>query len=355
MDIVGPWQIGRDKLYPINCLDNFSGFVKVVLFTECPRSSDCAAALSEFVAEAQFIPSKICVDNGPQFTGASFKQAVASYGAVLEYSGAYAHWAAGKIERWHRVLNERVRAAIHSYRSTLRRKYLSQGKGNVLVPVSATAVIGMVKEVVSRWNVSPRTGGRPSPHDMVRPYPAWIYTELNAYRPLPINPVRFPAESLLPLPKGAPQAGDLWRVVVHPGEYTVEPTLDLAPKLKPNHAYGRIVEPIGFGRYSVLLQGATRPVPKERRDLVSKVKEDSQETAADLPRLPLAEQPAVGQISATPEGSLIPPAEGQPAIAARGPRRNRKLVVDRLRAGEFAALSQPLLDNHQDEDPPVSL
>jgi hypothetical protein len=137
----------------------------------------------------------------------------------------------------------------------------------------------------------------------------------------------------------------------------VEPTLDLAPKLKPNHAYGRIVEPLGFGRYSVLLQGATRPVPKERRDLVSKVKEDSQETdetAADRPRLPLAEQPVVGQISAVLEGSLIPPAEGQPAVA-RGPRRNRRLVVDRLRAEGFAALSQPLLEYHHDEDPPVSL
>jgi transposase InsO family protein len=157
LDIVGPWQIGRDKLYLITCLDNFSGFVKASLFTECPRSSDCSAALSEFVGEAQFTPSKICVDNGPQFTGAAFKQAVASYGAVLEYSGAYAHWAAGKIERWHRVLNERVRAAIHSYRSTLRRKYLSQGKGNVLVPVSATAPLAAAR-VPTIWCGRTRLG-----------------------------------------------------------------------------------------------------------------------------------------------------------------------------------------------------
>ena len=124
------------------------------------------------------LTSKICVDNGPQFTGVQFRQAVKAYGAVLEYSGAYAHWAAGKIERWHRVLNERVRAGIHSYLADLRRRYLTQGKGYVMVPVRVDVVRGMVKEVFARWNASPRAA-LPSPHDMVRPYPAWIYTELN--------------------------------------------------------------------------------------------------------------------------------------------------------------------------------
>jgi len=348
MDIVGPWQIGKDKLYLTTSLDNFSSFVKVFASTECPRSRDCANFLAEVVGEGQFTPSKICVDNGPQFTGSPFRQAVETLGAVLEYSGAYAHWAAGKIERWHRVLNERVRAAIHHYRWKLRRQYLLQGKGNVMVPVQVAEVIAMVNEVVSRWNVSPRSGGRPSPHDMVRPYPAWIYTEINAYRPLPINPIRLPAESQMLVPRGAPQVGELWRTVVHPGEHSVDQSLALAPKLKPNHAYARVTAQIGFGRYLVLMDGASRPVPKERRDLVSRVEDETPE-AALLPQLSVVDPPAVSE-----QHRLVLPPEGQNVGADTGRRRTaraRKLVVDRLRAEGFAAVAQPLLENHPDEDP----
>jgi len=347
MDIVGLWQIGRDKLYLVTCLDNFSGFVKVLTSTECPTAHQCALHLGDCVAEAQFTPSKICTDHGPQFTSSVFKQAVEGLGATLEHSGAYAHWAAGKIERWHRVLNERVKAAILTYRAKVRRRHLAQGKGNIMVQVRVSEVCEIVREVVARCNVSPRTGGRPSPHDLVRPYPAWIYTEINAYRPLPINPLRLRDIAHPPVLKGGPQVGELWRVPVRPGEHAVEIVLDLAPKLKPNHIYGRVMDILGFGRYSVLLAGSSRAIPKERRDLFSRV-----EAVPDIPDAPM--QVAIADsLSAAPPDEQCPEqqAVAQPTRSAR----RRKLTSDRLEAEGFAVVAMPKLASPGDEDPTSSV
>jgi len=174
------------------------------------------------------------------------------------------------------------------------------------------------------------------------------YTEINAYRPLPINPIRLPSVSQMPVPRGAPQVGELWRTVVHPGEHSVDQSLALATKLKPYHAYARVTAPIRFGRYLVLMDGATRPVPKERRDLVSRVEDEAPE-AALLPQVSVFDPAAVSE-----QHRFVLPPEGPDVGTDKGRRlsaRDRKLVVDRFRAEGFAAVAQPLLENHRDEDP----
>ena len=122
----------------------------------------------------------------------------------------------------------------------------------------------------------------------------------------------------------------------------MEPELSLAPKLKPNHTYGRIVELIGFGRYSVLLSGAARPVPKERRDLVSRVKENDTQAAVDpIVPPPTSPNPPVGTVEPV---DVQGDHEVQHLLTR--PVRERKLTVHRLQAEGFVALAQqaPPLD-----------
>jgi len=51
----------------------------------------------------------------------------------------------------------------------------------------------------------------------------------------------------------------------------------LSPKLKPNHVYGRVVKVLEAGRYLMKLEGMTKCVPKHRKQLISRCKEEVME------------------------------------------------------------------------------
>lgn len=167
-------------------MDNYSNFVEVKYLSNCPTSQDCAEVLKEFVRQGSASPERIVCDKSTQFESAIFEQAAAGMKAKLIFVGAYAHWAAAKIERWHRVLNERVRAAIYAYvkaRQASKIELSRQYHGQVSVVVDPEVVGDMVEKVVERWNACPRAATGLSPHDILRRYKPWVNHEIKQYRP----------------------------------------------------------------------------------------------------------------------------------------------------------------------------
>jgi transposase InsO family protein len=121
MDIVGHWQFSGTKVYLITAMDDFSKYVKVKWCLHCPTAANCAEFLLELVREARTTPQKVVVDNGPQFASAEFRAVLTALNAEHEAVGAYAHWAAGTIERWHRVLNAKCGIAKCDNNDSLRK------------------------------------------------------------------------------------------------------------------------------------------------------------------------------------------------------------------------------------------
>ena len=270
MDIIGPWTVGADRVWFITGMDTFSQFLKIRGFINVmPTALDCALFLTEFVREGRVIPLIISVDNGSTFVAKVFKAAAEQMGSEIQYVGAYYH--ERLIERMHRVINERTRAAIHELR---RRKQREQGLVMVAMAVSVQEVVDIVHRVVLYWNVAPRAK-RQSPHSLIFSYPAWVYQSINEYRP---QVYQFPVLQKKALPvvgKNAPKQFELWRVAVKEGEHAAANVDDvLSNKLKPNHVYGRVVKILEAGRYLMKLEGMAKCVPKQRKQLISKCIEE---------------------------------------------------------------------------------
>lgn len=105
--VVGYWQFDCQKRWIVTVIDNYSSWAY-----HCLTSLDAAEFMRDFIRQTGTTPARIVCENRTQFSGAEFVKVVAEIKAQLIFVGTYAHWAAGKIERWHRVLNERTRAAI---------------------------------------------------------------------------------------------------------------------------------------------------------------------------------------------------------------------------------------------------
>lgn len=276
LDIVGYWQFGMEKRYLITCLDNFSNLVEVKYLAHCPTSQDCANFLRDFVRQAGSLPSRVVCDNGTQFESATFESAVSEFKAKLIFVGSYSHWAAGKIERWHRVLNERVRAAIFTHvksRSTVHKELSRQYHGQVAVVVDPEIVGLMVRKVVERWNTCPRAKSGVSPHGVLKTYTPWLYSELNAYRPSNVKTP--PGTETQPSEENysAPQVGEVWTVRIKGADHPTIKDRDLPGKLRPLYRYCEIKAVIQDGRYLVLIDGMQQPTRKELEQLGWRVRE----------------------------------------------------------------------------------
>ena len=318
LDIVGPWTVGTERMWLITGLDTFSQFFKVQGFINSPPTTvQCVEFFLDFVREGGRIPLVLSVDNGATFAAQAFQAVVQQMGVELEFVGAYYH--ERLIERMHRVLNERTRASIHALRSL---KQQQRGVHHVAMPVSASEVLKLVSRVVAFWNVAPRDQ-RKSPHSLLYSYPAWIYHSIQEYRPKPYQPIL----RQHPMPvvgENAPQPGELWRVAVKPGEHASANVDDvLSPKLKPNHVYGRVVEVLTAGRYLMKLEGMTKFITKQRRQLVRRCV-DSVIDQSILDRNPVVLPEAVPLIDA--DDSDISVVE-----ASQLARRHVKIDTQRMR------------------------
>ena len=188
------------------------------------------------------------VDNGRQFRSRQFlASAEGTLAAQVCFLGTYAHWAAGEIERFHRVINERVRCHIYDFVS-LKQAELGSKFGKITIPVSAEWVKTIVNKILLRYNANPRHHGK-SPHNQVSSFVPWIYPELRKYRP------RSPDE-LEPLKNQVastqqPQVGDKWIMRVKSNEGTIWKNVPVSPKLKPQYDVVTIVNEERPGVFNV--------------------------------------------------------------------------------------------------------
>ena len=269
MDVVGPWQFGGDKVYIVTLMDNFSSLAEAHWMSRCPTGADCREILKKFCNSTLQYVNTVVVDNGTQFTSKEFTSYIREIRARITYVGTYAHWANGKIERFHRTLNERVRCGIYAKMQETLAKKKRSGFNIVSVGIELPEVQRLLETVVRGWNASPRARQQASPHSLCSTSPDWVYPEIDEYRPKPIAKrsedqvvsKRFGTDS-------TPAVGEVWTVRTKPGEHAVLAGEALPPKLKPTHKPGEIVQILDGGRYRVRIGSRIdNVVVKERNQL----------------------------------------------------------------------------------------
>jgi transposase InsO family protein len=356
MDIVGPWQFGSNNVYLITLLDSYSNFGKVQWIENCPNSAACIQVLREFCDSLQYYVDTIITDNGKVFTSREFVAYADSIRARIVYVGTYAHWANGKIERFHRVLNERVRCGIYDEQKKLLASMQASGFRIDSVQVELVVIRRILDSVVLGWNATPRAQ-RKSPHSLVLKYPAWIYPQIDAYRPKQlakqfdeleiVDEPRFPGDKV-------PQVGEWWSVRVRPGEHPISSSGNqLAVKLQPQNICGEIVAIEDKGRYLLRIgQRRDQLVRKERKQLLKRVDPPTGGNRYAEVRIPMqSESVAEGAVPATVQVvsqtstvlDSLPRADARCLpLPAKRPLRTPKDQVGAAARSDYSPVSRPL-------------
>ena len=141
-------------------------------FTYVPCAADCVDLLTEFCCAVRYCVDKVVVDNGTTFRAEEFVELTRQLGARIEYGGTYAHWNNGKIERFHRCFNERVRCAIYDRTKDKFQEIQGYGWNIDTVAVEASEVERIARKVITMWNATDRAR---RPHSLThRPRPIWV-------------------------------------------------------------------------------------------------------------------------------------------------------------------------------------
>ncbi|KAF4679104.1 hypothetical protein FOZ60_015490 [Perkinsus olseni] len=200
MDIVGPYK--EYELYVVTLVDNFSGYLLTRATKSMPTSKVASALLRTVFECFNTVARTVYHDGGSQFTSAEFLSRMNWMHASSVPSSVASSWVNGKVERVHRVLNERVRSASATD--------LSFGLFKTTI-VKATS---MFNTAVTR-----RTGR--TPHSLVFSFSPWPYPEVDpVFRPPEesvdtITDADYP-DSAPPLPRlrsrRLPAVGEIWLV-----------------------------------------------------------------------------------------------------------------------------------------------
>ncbi|KAF4704861.1 hypothetical protein FOZ63_027328, partial [Perkinsus olseni] len=200
MDIVGPYK--EYELYVVTLVDNFSGYLLTRVTKSMPTSQVASALLRTVFECFNTVPRTVYHDGGSQFTSAEFLSTLNWMHASSVPSPVASSWVNGKVERVHRVLNERVRSASATD--------LSFG----LFKTTIAKATSMFNTATTR-----RTGR--TPHSLVFSFPPWPYPEVDpVFRPPEesvdtITDADYP-DSAPPLPRlrsgRLPAVGEIWLV-----------------------------------------------------------------------------------------------------------------------------------------------
>jgi len=199
MDVLGPYErnFGYPTHYCISLVDCYSRFAIVHPLAYTPTGKDCATVLRELYERFHISPDVVRVDRGTQFTSDDFcRTAVALRSRIVE-SPVDTSWTNGRVERIHRIINERLRANFDSNWTT-----------------DSNVFIELVKQTIREYNCTYSENTRRSPHDTIYNFSAFLYPELKNYRKLPR------AETLenVPQTRGiqnestGPKEGEIWKV-----------------------------------------------------------------------------------------------------------------------------------------------
>ena len=171
LDIAGPYGSldDLDHFYVLSLMDRHSRFVLTKSTCSPPTAMDAAALLRITFERFHVCVDVVHTDGGRQFISAEFARAAMDVGARVQTTPVRSSWANGRVERWHRVLNDRLRA------------FLGDGV--------ESNCFRLFDKCVARatlvYNTAPSTRSGTSPHETLFTFDAWIYPQLLHYRPPP--------------------------------------------------------------------------------------------------------------------------------------------------------------------------
>jgi hypothetical protein len=179
MDILGPFneEDGYDRMFVVTMICRMTRFAMTLPTFGCPKAEDAAKIFGFVYARFHTTPDTVVVDEGCQFQRL-FSTLIEQYKTRIVSTAVTASFSNGRIERLHRVINERIRA------NELMGKDISNMNQFVAVVERAT--------MLHNTQLHSVTGS--TPHEMVYTFQSWIYPALKNYRVIekldykPINP-----------------------------------------------------------------------------------------------------------------------------------------------------------------------
>ena len=167
MDIAGPYETRTyaDSLYVVTLVDHHTRYAIAHPTFSTPTATDCVRTISALFERFHTAPEVVHTDNGSQFVSLEFHQALTGFQSKHVRTPVQCSWANGRVERFHRTLNERLRCLLDS---------------SIEIPFSMFQLA--VKKTLTLYNTAVIQRVGTSPHDQVYTFPAWIYPSLRQYR-----------------------------------------------------------------------------------------------------------------------------------------------------------------------------
>ena len=170
LDILGPFQTDPlPMLYVVTLVDCYSRFAICEPTILTPTSKDVITALRKVYELFHSLPDVIRMDRGTQFTSDDFCRTAIALQSRIEESPVDTSWTNGRVERLHRIVNERLRANYDQ-------KWLGE----------SAIFIELIKQITREYNTTPSENLHRSPHDAIFTIRPFLYPELKQYRKAPI-------------------------------------------------------------------------------------------------------------------------------------------------------------------------
>ena len=138
------------------------------LTTAPPTSRDTIAVFQGCYERFHTSPDVVHTDGGSQFQSADFSRMLLEFNCRRITSPAGVSWVNGKVERLHRIINERLRA---NYR-------LNWLEDDVVFAK-------LIDQITREYNTTESGNLGRSPHDAIFTFEPFLYPELKQYRKLP--------------------------------------------------------------------------------------------------------------------------------------------------------------------------
>ena len=265
LDISGPYGSieNVDKFYVVSLIDRNTRYVLTRPTANPPQASDCSALLHATFERFHVCVDFVFTDGGSQFVSAEFTRVATDLGCSIVTTPVRSSWANGRVERWHRSLNEFLRARL----------------GDGLPSESFRLFDSAVARATLLHNTTRASRTGESPHDMIFTFPAWIYPLLKPFRP-PLS--QFEDVPANPVPQEHPQNGERLPRVGEIWLYRVKLRRKLDRPYVPCRVVGRLSTQV------YLIRFRSRAV---KRVHLRHLKYLTPEGASQLPELPLPVPP----------------------------------------------------------------
>jgi transposase InsO family protein len=200
MDILGPFgEIdGYQRLFIVTLIDSYSRFALTRATILPPTTRDAIAVFRLCYDRFHTTPDVIHTDGGSQFQSADFSHFLTRFQCQRMTSPVGVSWVNGKVERLHRIINDRLRA-------NYRLNWLENDQ----------TYIELVDQITREYNTTESSNLGRSPHEAIYTFEPFLYPDLKSYRKTPrtelsINQVG--NERGISNDDQLPRVGQIWKV-----------------------------------------------------------------------------------------------------------------------------------------------